>query len=105
VRRGHSDQAVTRWANSNRRAELPSNWDQLRRFVERRAGGLCQAVEHVLGCDGIGTDCDHIGDRDDHSPDNLQWLSVPCHRAKTREQSARYFARARRQPERHPTET
>lgn len=44
---------------------------------------MCQAVSHAPGCDGIGTDCDHIKAGDDHRISNLQWLSGPCHKAKT----------------------
>lgn len=34
-------------------------------------------------CSGVGTDCDHIVEGDDHSLANLQWLSNPCHKRKT----------------------
>lgn len=95
---------MSRWANSNRRAELPPDWEQLRQVVKRRADGRCQAVVHVPDCDGIGTDCDHIDDPDDHSIDNLRWLSGPCHRAKTVADNRRARQRARRRPERHPSE-
>lgn len=71
------------WETSNRRAELPPDWLRLRVLVRDRAGGRCEAKAHEPECDGIGTDCDHIGDRNDHSLANLQWLSRPCHKAKT----------------------
>jgi 5-methylcytosine-specific restriction enzyme A len=74
---------VSGWATSNRKAELPRDWHKIRQQVKRRACGRCQAATHVPDCDGIGTDCDHVGDPHDHSPDNLQWLSRPCHQAKT----------------------
>lgn len=38
---------------------------------------------HEPECDGIGTECDHIERGDDHRLSNLQWLSGPCHHAKT----------------------
>ena len=94
-----------RWASSNRRAGLPNDWPTRRRRVKHRARGRCEAKTHESGCDGIGTDCDHIGDPADHSLTNLQWLSRPCHNAKTQReaQAARTPPPARaRQPEPHP---
>lgn len=38
---------------------------------------------HVEECDGVGAECDHVVEGDDHSLGNLQWLSTPCHKAKT----------------------
>ncbi|WP_148046098.1 HNH endonuclease [Nocardioides marmoriginsengisoli] len=72
------------WANSTRHDRLPDNWDELRAECERLAKGRCQAKVHVPECNGIGTDCDHIEQGDDHSQENLQWLSRPCHDRKTR---------------------
>lgn len=97
---------ATGWANSNRRAELPPDWAKRRQQVKRRVGGRCQAEQHEPDCDGIGTDCDHIGDRHDHSLGNLQWLSGPCHAAKTkREAAARRPAVLKPRPRRrHPSE-
>ena len=77
------------WSGSTRSARLPRDWAKRRRAVKKRAGGLCEAANHVEasayveGCDGIGTECDHIINNDDHSLTNLQWLSTPCHLAKT----------------------
>lgn len=72
------------WSSSDRRSRLPHDWPKLRAQVKRRARGRCEAAVHVAECDRIGTDCDHITQGDDHSLANLQWLSRPCHDAKTR---------------------
>lgn len=63
---------------------------------------MCQAATHVIGCDGIGTDCDHIDDPHDHSLANLQWLSRPCHQAKTQREARAANPQRKRQPEQHP---
>jgi 5-methylcytosine-specific restriction enzyme A len=75
------------WASSNRKATLPKNWGAIRAAVKRRAGGRCEAKQHQPTCDGIGTECDHIDDRNNHSMANLQWLSHACHQAKTLHQA------------------
>lgn len=91
------------WSTSDRRHRLPNDWPAVRRQVKARANGLCQAEHHEPGCDGIGTDADHIRQGDNHSIDNLQWLSAPCHKAKTaRETAARNKRNA--QLKRRPTE-
>lgn len=95
------------WEGSDRAARLPKDWHKRRARAKREAGGLCQAAVHALGCSGIGSECDHIirpdvfpGDDPDVAS-NLQWLSKPCHRAKTnRERSIR--PSQRRPAEAHP---
>lgn len=72
------------WSSSDRRTRLPDNWDALRAECKRLAQGRCQYPVHHPTCDGIGTDCDHIKQGDDHRQANLQWLSGPCHDRKTR---------------------
>lgn len=91
------------WSGKRRR-ELPANWPQLRRQVERRAFGRCQADTHEPGCNGIGTECDHVGDKHDHSLGNLRWMSHECHMAHTQAQAAaaRAHLKQRRPAERHP---
>jgi 5-methylcytosine-specific restriction protein A len=73
---------------------LPSNWPTLRRMVATRAGGQCQWVDEQGRCTNAGSECDHIEDRDNHDPSNLQWLCAEHHRMKTIAQAA--AARARR---------
>jgi len=95
------------WATSTRAQRLPPNWPTIRDQVRDRAAGRCQAhPHHAPGCDGWGAEADHITPGDDHSLTNLQWLSTPCHQAKTaQEAAARNRARAamRRRPEEpHP---
>lgn len=95
------------WSTSDRRQRLPPDWDDIRAEVKQRAQGRCQAREHDPRCTGTGTDADHITPGDDHTLPNLQWLSGPCHRAKTaRESAARNTARAaaRVRTETHPGE-
>lgn len=94
------------WSTSDRRARLPADWAAIRRAVKRRANGRCEAEQHHPDCDGIGTDADHKTAGDNHSLENLQWLSKPCHWAKTkRENAARNKQQAalkRRPAEQHP---
>jgi hypothetical protein len=93
------------WANSTRSARLPKDWHKRRQQAKRRAKGMCQAKVHEPDCDGIGTECDHVQRGDDHSLTNLQWLSTPCHMAKTKAEAAAGRAaapKAKRQPEQHP---
>ena len=90
------------WATSTRRQRLPIDWPTRRRAVKARAHGHCQAPVHVDGCDGIGTQCDHIVNNDDHSLTNLQWLSKACHTAKTQREAAQAKPSRRRQHEPNP---
>lgn len=93
------------WYTSDRRERLPDDWPQLREAVRDRAGGRCEASPHALGCDRIGSECDHVIEGDNHSLDNLAWLSKSCHKAKTaRDAARRNHARAmmRRRREDHP---
>ena len=78
----------SRWNTSHRHDRLPPDWQRIRTEVKARANGKCQAKHHAKGCNGIGTDCDHIIPGDDNSLDNLQWLSSACHKAKTARETA-----------------
>jgi 5-methylcytosine-specific restriction protein A len=92
------------WAGSTRSRRLPNDWGNRRNAVRRRARGQCEAEHHAPGCDGTGSECDHIIAGDDHSLTNLQWLSSACHRAKTLgEATEAKAARSRkRTPPPHP---
>lgn len=92
------------WADSTRRSRLPSDWPQRRAKVKARAQGRCQAAVHEPECNGVGSECDHVIAGDDHSLDNLQWLSKPCHSAKTKReaQAARQHESRTRPAEAHP---
>lgn len=57
----------------------------------------------MAGCSGIGTQCDHVVPGDDHRLVNLQWLSAPCHAAKTKAEASAAL-RARAALARHPRE-
>ena len=97
-----------RWRSSDRSERLPANWPELRRAVKARAHGRCQADEHAVDCPGTGRECDHVIPGDDHSLDNLQWLSTECHKVKTQreaqEAAMRFRRQRRRDPEAHPGE-
>lgn len=89
------------WSTSNRRAELPADWDSTRRpRVLARDGHRCVArMRDGSRCPTTtGLEVDHIGDRLDHEDANLQTLCRWHHRAKTQGESA--AARRRRPRER-----
>ena len=103
-----------KWASSNRRAELPPDWEQRRQAIKQRAGGRCEAMSQITGdrkeydhgtrCTRKGSECDHVGDKMDHGPANLQWLCWLHHRNRTQKQAAdaRWQKLPPRREERHP---
>lgn len=94
------------WANSTRRAELPSDWPHLREQRRQLAGGRCEWIKgNDARCDAEGTDLDHWVDRGDHRLENLRWLCRTHHNRKTsREAIAAKQAKPGRlrEPEAHP---
>ena len=92
------------WNSPARKASLPRDWPRLVAQVKARAQGRCEWVTQGKRCTAPGTDCDHIGDRDDHSLENLQLLCGWHHDRKTSAQgnAARRRVSQRRAPEAHP---
>lgn len=90
-----------RWASSNRRHELPSNWPDIVRTVKRRDPACTWP-----GCDQPATDVDHIGNKHDHRLGNLRGLCSPHHRERTASQAraahAAAYAKAKRPTPVHP---
>lgn len=92
------------WAGSRRRYELPPNWQsQIRPAILQRDGHRCRGLDGKH-CGRPATDVDHIGDRDDHRPENLQALCADCHAVKSSREgnAARWAVREQRPGERHP---
>lgn len=91
---------------SYRTSPLPANWTQLKRATHKRDGYQCTWIEHDGSRCTVTTDleCDHIGDRDDHSIDNLRTLCTWHHAKRTAAQAvaARLRHTRARPPRRHP---
>lgn len=93
------------WQGSNRRAELPSDWDsRIRPFVLERDGHQCTLTDDGVRCTYRATDVDHIGDKNDHAPANLRAICTWHHRRRSSAQgnAARKRVPEKRPPERHP---
>lgn len=94
------------WSTSNRSAQLPPNWREIREAVKARAGGRCERIVNGIRCPHLGRECDHARDRNDHRPDACEWLCTPCHRDKTQAEAAAgrraVWAKARRPRPVHP---
>ena len=95
------------WSTSDRRAHLPADWEARRRQVRARAGGKCEHKVNGLRCSNAGTECHHLGDRDDHRLEMLQWICADCHKQETKAQAkeaqrSKYVTARKRTPEAHP---
>ena len=88
------------WSGSNRRSELPSDWDKIRKRVLRRDSSLCQWIQIDDNyCLKEATEVDHIQDPYDHSLENLQSLCSWHHSQKTAKESSE--ARSRNRAKNH----
>lgn len=93
------------WHTSKRRAELPSNWPNIRRRVLKR-DPMC-----TLCWEWESTDVDHIAPGPDHSDGNLRGVCRQCHARKSSHEGGAASGRERariarlrkRPPEAHPS--
>lgn len=102
----------TRWTGGRR--DLPSNWNKIREEVFKRDGYQCTQALPKTGkrcprgrSGGYRIECDHIGDKHDHSLANLTTLCQHHHEQRTAAQgvAAREQKKAPKRPEeRHPME-
>lgn len=95
------------WDTSNRRHQLPPNWQDLRRQVKARAQGICEYIDNEVRCTTPGTECHHTGHNEDHSINKLQWICTEHHKRETwkqarQSQTERYITARKRPPETHP---
>lgn len=93
------------WAGSDRRAELPPNWNsEIRPAILLRDGYRCRWLTHGTRCGRQANQVDHIKPGNDHRPENLQALCAEHHAAKSSAEgnAARWAVRQRRAPEAHP---
>jgi 5-methylcytosine-specific restriction protein A len=89
------------WDSSNRRSELPTDWEQRRQTVKARAGGRCEVhMRNGSRCRDKGTECHHLGDKTDHRIEKLQWI---CHWHHARETAKQATEARGTLTERYPT--
>lgn len=87
-----------RWSSSNRRSQLPPDWERRRRRQLKADGHRCTRCHSTERLE-----VHHAGDRDDH--DDLATLCHDCHATETNKQAAaarKPKASARRPPPPHP---
>ena len=79
------------WSSSNRRRELPPDWEAIKRSIFARDNRQCQRID-LYGDKCLSTkwlECHHKGSPLDHSPENLVTYCRECHRIETHKQSAK----------------
>ncbi len=100
-----------KWEGSNRRAELPADWPQIRARIIERDRGRCQwpdpdspyrAADGTAICGARGTDVDHRTPGNDHRDTNLQLLCGPHHARKSAAEGGNSFTPLHRPKPRHP---
>lgn len=93
------------WQGSNRRAELPPNWDtDIRPRILARDGYRCTWRTNYKRCRATATDVDHIKRGNDHSDANLRSLCDWHHKRKSSAEgnAARQRWSIKRPAEKHP---
>ena len=99
------------WEGSTRKETLPPDWAQRRQAVFARDGNRCVVIKKDgRRCwDRELLECDHIGDRNDHSLENLRTLCQWHHARRSASQGGLASANAKqnrpslkRPPEVHP---
>lgn len=89
------------WKGSTRRETLPADWEKRRARVFRRDGYQCTASDAVTDerCRRVAEECDHVGNRMDHSDDNLTSLCSWHHQQKSSSQGYDAMMRKRQKIE------
>lgn len=99
------------WSGSNRRNELPANWEsEIRPAILMRDGYRCKHVRFDTDelCGRYANEVDHIQGKWDHRPENLQALCHYHHLQKSGGEGGRASQAARRArsgrpaPRKHP---
>lgn len=93
------------WQGSNRKAELPPDWaSAIRPRILARDGYQCTELDDGVRCTHRATDVDHIGDKHDHTDENLRSLCDWHHKKRSSAQgnAVRRRIPERRRPEPHP---
>ena len=77
------------WHKSERRSQLPVNWDSIRRKVLKRDHYKCQWKMTYGGiCGYLASDVDHIIPGDNHHLSNLRSLCKKHHSRKSSQEGA-----------------
>jgi len=100
------------WEGSTRKVTLPPDWARRRQAVFERDGHRCVIIKaNGKRCwDRDKLECDHIGDREDHSLENLRTICQWHHGKRSASQGGAASAAAaaqkrtsiKRPPETHP---
>jgi len=97
------------WEGSTRKVTLPPDWDKRRDLVFLRDGNRCVIIKaDGRRCwDREFLECDHIGDREDHSLANLRTICKWHHARRSASQGGTASAQRKRPmlkrpPEVHP---
>lgn len=80
----------------DRRRSLPSNWKAIRQECFERDGFRCTMRTKAGRCKEVPTDCDHVGDSDNHDLSNLTSLCNYHHKQKTARQGAVNLAKTKK---------
>lgn len=86
------------WTSSNRREELPADWERIRLAVLARDGYRCQHIRFDTGekCGRYANQVDHIADRNSYKLPDLQSLCEYHHREKSSREGGQASQAARR---------
>lgn len=85
------------WSTSNRRTELPPDWQTIRKRILRRDQDKCQwLIEGHGKCERPANEVDHRKRGSDHSDANLRALCTWHHQRKSSNEGAQVTAAQRR---------
>ncbi len=82
------------YRGSTRRQTLGKTYWRNRTAVMKRDNRQCRIRTPGL-CIGTATECDHVGDRLNHSPENMRAACRPCHLHRSGQQGGRAAGVAR----------
>lgn len=76
------------WEGSTRRTELPPDWERRRRRVLARPEDQTCTLGTTCGGLALSVEVHHVGNKHDHSLENLAGVCKRCHTEETLRQAA-----------------